>query len=75
MYLLICLCLSVISLLTFKELVAKKVKALHSPSFSMWLLDFTSLLYIHNVSQKHKRVNIILPGLVQHGELCWYGNQ
>ena len=42
----ICLCRSVISMLTSMELAAKNTKALRSPSFSMWLLDFTSLLYV-----------------------------
>ena len=50
MYLFIYLWESVIIVLTSKELAAKKVKALQSPSFSMWLLDFTSLLYVHNLN-------------------------
>ena len=58
------------------ELAVKNTKALQSPSFSMWLLDFTSLLYVHIIKNKvHKFANIILPGLIQYVKLYWYANQ
>lgn len=76
MNLLICLCRSVISMLTCMELAAKNTKALWSPSFSMWLLDFTSLLYVHVIKNKvHKFSIIILPGLIQYVKLYWYANR
>ena len=43
-YLVICLCLSVISVPTVIDFCSKKSRALTSPSRSMALLDFTSLL-------------------------------
>ena len=58
-------------MLTCKELVARKVKALQSP-LTMWLLDFTLLLYVNTVILRDKCANINIPGLIQHVTLYWY---
>ena len=73
--LLISLCQSIISVLTYKELVARKVRALQSPYFSVWLLDFTSLFYVNTIILRDKCTNITILGLIQYVTLYRYLNR